>query len=124
MAPAPPDRRALHLGLAAAGVLLLAGFGLLASGAFRGPRYEKRGPLHCIVDGDTLYTFDAAWRKETLRTADPKTGLRTIVVEKPAPGRLEALRAALLEDLSLKNLDEVPREKQTEMDEIHRLGYF
>ena len=77
-----------------------------------------------IVDDDLLYTFDASWRVETVRRADPATGLRTVVVERPDPARLAAFRAALLEELGLRALEEVPAEKRTDLDAARALGYL
>ncbi len=114
-----PHRRGLLLG----GLLLA----LLGTGGFlllRGPRYEKHGPLHCIVDGDLLYTFDASWRVETVRRSDPATGLRTVVVGKPDQARLAAFRGALLKELGLPALDAVPAEKKTDLDAARALGYL
>ncbi len=56
-------------------LVLLAGTAVAGSLSLRGPRYEKRGTLHCIAEGSHVYSFDAAWRVETLRALDPATGI-------------------------------------------------
>lgn len=124
MDAAPTARRPLHRGLLAAGAVLALVLGAGALLFLGGPRYEKHGPLHCILDGDLLYTFDAAWRVETVRRRDPATGLRTIVVEKPDPARLGSLREAMLRELGLQDLDAVPAEPKSDLDAARQLGYL
>ena len=123
MTPSGSPGRRRSLAIAATVVAVLgAGAGYLLAGP-SGPRYEKRGVLHVIREGATVYTFDAAWRVETLRDLDPGTG-RCTVVKSPDPALTSRLRARLLERLEVQGLEQIPAEGKVELDAIRTLGYF
>ena len=117
----PDRRRNLAVAATAAAVLCACAGYLLACPS--GPRYEKRGVLHTIQEGATVYTFDAAWRVESVREVDPRTG-RFVVVKSPDGSRTARLRTRLLQQLDVKGLDQIPAEGKVEMDAIRTLGYI
>ena len=77
-------------------------------------QFEKRG---------YLYTFDAAWRTETLFHDADGDGLRTPVA-RPEGALLTRLRGELLRRLKVEGLAGVPLEGVEEMDAIRSLGYI
>ena len=88
-----------------------------------GPRYEKRGYLHCVVTRTDRYTFDPVWRVESFRSVDPATGMAAGKV--PVDGaRLDQLRASLLRRLGVRSLDQIPTEGAAEVSAIRALGYI
>ncbi len=86
-------------------------------------QFEKRGHLYCIEDAGYLYTFDAAWRTETLFHDADGDGLRTPVA-RPEGALLTRLRGELLRRLKVEGLAGVPLEGVEEMDAIRSLGYI
>lgn len=112
-----------------AGALLAVGL-VLATAACSGPRYERRGVLHCVIEGRRLYTFDPVWRIETLREIDADSG-RVDDAASSSPETAPAaetarvrLRTRLLRELGVTSLDAIPREGVAERDAIRALGYF
>jgi len=111
-------RRAL---LATLGLLVLTG---ISFAALRTPvHHEKRGALYCVEEAGFLYTFDAAWRTETLFQDNDGDGIRT-PVDQPDPARLARLRGELLRHLDVRDLHEVPTEGAGELEAIRALGYI
>ena len=117
---APSGRRRFTVTVSVVAVVLVCARLVLASRS--GPRIEKQGVLYSVKDGNTLYTFDAAWRVETLREFDPGTGHYS-VVKAPDSERTTGLRSRLLRELDLKGLDQVPAEGQSERAAMKGLGY-
>ncbi len=113
--------------LAGTGLLLLLLGAVLASAlpGCSGSRYEKQGPLHCVRDGQYLYTFDSIWRMESLHVVDPRTG---IAARAEGPGldadRVARMRGTLLRTLGLADLGAVPREGTSELEALRSLGYL
>lgn len=101
----------------AAALLLVAGGGL-ASLALHRPRYEKKGFVHCVRQGDALYTYDAAWRHEAIH------GLGGPGAAIPGPEVMESLRTVLLRRLRCRSIDEIPVEGKAEMEAVRALGYL
>ena len=87
-----------------------------------GPRYARRGYLHCVDDGGDLYSFDPVWRVESFRAVDPATGLDTGGIADRA--RIDRLRTALLRRLGVGSLAEIPSEGAAEVNAIRSLGYI
>ena len=90
--------------------------------ALAGPRYERRGFLHCVESGADRYSFDPVWRVESFRSVDAATGLDTA-----GPGgkaRMDRLRSALLRKLEVRSLDQIPSEGADEVNAIRALGYI
>ncbi len=116
-------RRPLLTVLAAAALVFVAAAGTLAAMAGAGPSYEKRGSVHCVEEGGTLYTFDSVWRVETLRLVDPVTKV-AVRISNPAPDSLAHYRATLLRRLRVKGLDAIPVEGKAEVEAIRALGYI
>ena len=85
--------------------------------------FEKRGALYSIEDAGCLYTFDAAWRTESLYRDDDGDGLRT-PVDRPDEALVSRLRGHLLRRLKVEGLDGVPLEGAAELDAIRALGYI
>ena len=113
-----------HRRRALGGLLLVAGIAL-AFTACSGPRYEKRGALHCLRDGATLYTFDSVWRTESLHRVDPATGFEDSEEELCRdPARAAAYRERLLRRLGVASLDAIPREGGAELKALRALGYL
>ncbi len=107
-----------------AGLLLVFGVGL-AVASCGGPRYERRGPLHCVVEGRHLYTFDPVWRTEEIHRIDPATGLPLDEAEGPLAGReAERYRRVLLRELGVASLDSIPPEGEAELKALRALGYL
>src|SRR5690349_522898 len=106
-----------------AGLVLVAAAGLYAATALSGPSYEKKGSLHCIEDGEYLYTFDAVWRIESLRHVDPSTGVASAVAH-PDAEKLSRMRSDLLRKLKVERLEAVPEEGKAELSAIRALGYI
>jgi hypothetical protein len=108
---------------ALAAVALCLGFAARHLVASPAPRYWKQGYVHFLESEGYLYSFDAAWRVETLRTCgtgttpagDATTG---------EPEREARMRRALLGNLGVQRLELVPVEGRREMDAIRALGYL
>jgi hypothetical protein len=103
------------------GLVLAAAGGTFLAVAASGPSYKKKGFVHLVEERGDLYTFDAAWRVETLRRIDPATHVAVPVAD---PARMAALRTTLLRQLKVQGLDGIPVEGRSELGQIRSLGYL
>jgi hypothetical protein len=81
------------------------------------PTIRKEGTRYRVVSRGYSYTFDAAWRVESVRS--PDGALNSADVE-----RTEELRGVLLKHLGLDSIDKVPVEGEAELRALKELGYI
>lgn len=116
-------RKSRALPLAAAGILLAAS--ALAVTAWASvPRFEKRGTLLTMTQGEFVYSFDAAWRTERL---DRRGEVPAFDAPSPAsrhPEKFERLRTAMLKHLRISALTEIPAEGTAELGALRAVGYL
>ena len=116
-------RKRLVLPLAAAGILLAASALAVAAWASV-PRFEKRGTLLTMTQGEFVYSFDAAWRTERL---DRRGEVQAFDAPSPAsrhPDRVDSLRTAMLRHLRVSALTEIPAEGTAELGALRAVGYL
>jgi hypothetical protein len=104
-------------------VAILAAVTLAAAGAAAaivpsGPRIVKDGTQYRVLKDGVSYTFDAAWRVESLR-AVKGTGPVT-----DADARTKELRGILLRHLKVESLEKIPLEGEAEIKALEALGYI
>lgn len=96
---------------------------VLAATVASAPRYERRGPLHCIVERGVSYSFDPVWRVEALSPA-ARCGGVSLPPETDRAQRLDRMRGLLLRELGVTSLDEISREGESELGTLRSLGYL
>lgn len=115
--PRLPRRAVLAAALLACGAVAA----LLLHRARR-PVLEIEGAVYRIERGDRAYTFDAAWRTEVLWRRGERG--RWVRAEPPEPAEREALRARLLEELRLPDLESIPAAGEEQRRLLEGLGYL
>jgi hypothetical protein len=85
-------------------------------------KFEKEGPLYRIETAGRAYSFDAAWRVESLwERTDAGTWRK---VEAPATMDVQRFRARLLSRLGHARLESVPAESGDALEALRSLGYL
>jgi hypothetical protein len=110
--------------LAAGAVLLVFAASAALAAVARPPaeKYEKEGPLHRIEAAGRAYSFDAAWRVESLWE---RTGAGTWrKVEAPSAADVQKFRVRLLHRLGQSRLEQVPAESGDALEALRSLGYL
>jgi len=122
MATAPRRfRRALPL--AAAGALVLA-FAFAAGAWASHPRFEKRGALFTMTQGEFVYSFDAAWRTERLDRLGEISAPGAPALAAREPETASRLRDAMLAHLGVASLAEIAAEGTAELEALRAIGYL
>ncbi len=86
-------------------------------------RVRKTGAVYRIERSRETYTFDAAWRTESLWTR-PAGSDSWIRVHDPDPVRVDPLRRDLLKGLDRGSLGDIPFEGADDLKALQALGYL